>query len=227
LITRQRITILHKVYSLQILGSKISKIMGYSNFKKIRTVIKKFSLDLEMVQLFDTIQPVAPSAWLEESLATVNFLPLTNEKSKAERVISPILVEVAKQYQQQVTLFSGEDINISVNDDLSGECDFLFALQKPKLYVEAPIISLAEAKDEDMEWGLAQCAAQMYGAMLFNEAEGKNIDTIYGCATDGVEWRFMKLKDKLYSVDNKIYTDIKEVLGVWHYIIKLYLVKNN
>jgi hypothetical protein len=199
--------------------------MGYSNFKKIRTVVKKFNLDLEMVQLFDNISRVPPSAWLQESLATVNFLPLTNEKSKAERVISPILIEVVKQYQQQVTLFSGEDINVNVHDDLSGECDFLFALQKPKLYIEAPIISIAEAKDEDMEWGLAQCAAQMYGAVLFNEAEGKNIQMIYGCATDGVEWRFMKLKDKLYSVDNKIYTDIQEVLGVWHHIINLYLTK--
>jgi RNase P/RNase MRP subunit POP5 len=197
--------------------------MGYSNYKKIRTLIKKFSLDLEMSYLFPDVQPTAPSAWLQESLAMTAFLPPTNEKAKSERIISPILAEVVRHYQQRVTLFSGEDLNINTQDDLSGECDFLFSLQKTKLYIDAPIISLAEAKDEDMEWGLAQCAAQMYGAMLFNEAENQPITCIYGCATDGIAWRFMKLENKLYTVDNKIYTDIPEVLGVWHAIIGLYL----
>jgi hypothetical protein len=197
--------------------------MGYSNFKKIRTFIKKFDFDLEMVQLFDSVAHIQPSMWLKESLDTIHFLPLTNEKSKAERIISPILVEVVKHYQQQVTLFSGEEININPQDDLSGECDFIFALQKPKLYIEAPIISLTEAKDEDMEWGLAQCAAQMYGAMLFNQSEGKKIEVIYGCATDGIEWRFMKFQNKKYLLDTKIYTEISEILGIWHHIVKLYI----
>jgi hypothetical protein len=149
--------------------------------------------------------------------------PATNEKTKAERIISPILLEIAVDFKPYVSFFSGENIDISSEDDLSGACDFFFSLQAPKPYIEAPIVSLAEAKDEDMAWGIAQCAAQMYGAKLFNEAEGKNIDTIYGCATNGTEWHFMKFKKNFYSLDNKIYTDLTEILGVWHYIIKLYL----
>ena len=86
-----------------------------------------------------------------------------------------------------------------------------------------PIISLTEAKDEDMEYGVGQCAAQMYGARLYNEAEGKNIAFIYGCATDGVEWQFLKLENNSYFIDRKIYTDIREILGVWHIIMKSYL----
>ncbi|MBL7787420.1 MAG: hypothetical protein JNM36_16060 [Chitinophagales bacterium] len=120
-------------------------------------------------------------------------------------------------------MFSGEEININPQEDLAEECDFIFALQKPKPYVEAPIISLTEAKDEDMDWGMAQCAAQMYGAMLFNEAERRPITTIYGCATDGIEWRFMKLHQQLYTIDTKTYTAIPEILGVWHRIIRQYV----
>ncbi len=197
--------------------------MGYSSFKKIKTVVKQFNLDLEIIKLFDQIEPKQPSEWLEESLAIADFLPLTNEKSKAERIISPVLIEVAKHYKQKIALFSGENIDIDSTQDLSGACDFIFALQKLKPYIEAPIISIAESKDEDIEWGIAQCAAQIYGATLFNKAENRNIPFIYGCATDGTEWRFMRFEDSIFYLDSKIYTDLQEILGVWHYIIQLYL----
>ena len=197
--------------------------MGYSNYRKIKTVVKKFNLEVSWVSLFDQIESVEPSAWLAETLQISRLLPLTNEKTKSERVVSPILMEVSRNYLDKISFFSGEDLNIRPEDDLSGECDFFFALHPPKPYIDAPIISLAEAKDEDMDWGIAQCAAQMYGAKLYNEMEGKNIPFIYGCATDGIEWQFMKLENDIYYVDNKVFTDLREILGVWHHIIKLYL----
>ena len=197
--------------------------MGYSNFKKIKNVVKKFNLDLKVVRLFETITPIEPSAWLEESLALIEFLPLTNEKAKSERIISPILIEVTKAYKHQISFFSGESIDVDAQADLAGPCDFFLALQSPKPYIEAPIISIAEAKDEDMEWGQAQCAAQLYGAKLFNEAEGKNVPFLFGCATDGLEWQFMRFEKDTFYIDTKIYTDLKEILGVWHYVISLYL----
>ena len=196
--------------------------MGYSNFKKIKTVVKKFNLDMRLVNLFEKIEPVQPSAWLLETLEMGEIAPLTNEKSKSERIVSPILLEVAKQYRGKISLFSGEDINVKSEDDLSGPCDFFFSLQAPKLYVEAPIISLAESKDEDMEWGIAQCAAQMYGAKLYNDMEGKEIPVIYGCATDGIEWRFLKLENSIFYIDSKPMTDLPMVLGTWHHILRFY-----
>ncbi len=197
--------------------------MGYSNFKKIKTVVKKFKLDMQLVDLFTSITPIEPSAWLIETLEMAEIAPLTNEKSKSERIVSPILLEIAKQYRNKISLFSGEDINVRSEDDLSGPCDFFFSLQLPKLYVEAPIISLAESKDEDMEWGIAQCAAQMYGAKLYNEMEGKDIPIIYGCATDGIEWRFMKLENNVYFIDNKTITELPKILGTWHSVLQSYL----
>lgn len=197
--------------------------MGYSNYKKIKTVIKRFNLDMLMVNLFGNISPVQPSNWLLETLSIAESTPLTNEKSKSERVVSPILLEVVRKYVNEISLFSGEEINVRPEDDLAGPCDFFFALQAPKLYIEAPIISLAEAKDEDMEWGIAQCAAQMYGAKLYNEVEGKNIPIIYGCATDGIEWRFMKLEHGIFMIDNKVITHLPDILGAWHQVIQFYL----
>ena len=198
--------------------------MGYSNYKQIKSVVKKFNLDMRLLNLFnDEIENIEPSSWLLETLQIARGTPITNEKSKSERIVSPILLEVSRQYIDRISFFSGEALNVKPEDDLSGECDFFFALHPPKLYIDAPIISLAEAKDEDMEWGIAQCAAQMLGAKFYNEAEGKDIPFIYGCATDGIEWQFMKLENDVYYVDNKVFTDLKEILGVWNYIIKLYL----
>jgi hypothetical protein len=139
--------------------------MGSSNFKKIKTVIKKFKLDMQLVDLFDSVKPIKPSAWLIETLEMAEIAPLTNAKSKSERIVSPILLEIAKSYRNKISLFSGEDINVKSEDDLSGPCDFFFSLQLPKLYVEAPIISIAESKDEDMECGALlnvqhRCTAQ-------------------------------------------------------------------
>jgi hypothetical protein len=197
--------------------------MGYSNFKKMRSVVKKFQLDSRFTPLFQNITPIEPSQWLQDTLALGKLMPLTNEKAKAERVISPILMDVFKVYAERISLFSGESIDVAPEQDLSGECDFFFSLQTPKLYIEAPIIAVTECKDEDIEWGTAQCAAQVYGAKLFNEAEGLTIPVLYGCATDGVEWQFLRFENDTFFVDNTIYTHVPEILGVWHTILKSYL----
>ena len=197
--------------------------MGYSNFKKISQVTNKFGLDHELGDLFGKIKSTRPSNWLKESLVIAIEMPLTNEKSKAERLISPILSEVARAYRHELTLFSGEDLSVDAAQDLAGPCDFFFALHPPKMEMEAPVVSLVEAKDEDMDWGIAQCAAQMYAAHLFNEQHQKPIKVIFGCATTGVEWKFLKLENKIFTIDRHSLTDIGQVLGVWHQILPIYL----
>ena len=113
--------------------------MEYGDFKDIKTVSKKFKLDVRMSRLFDTVQIVEPSGWLVESLVMAELMPLTNEKSKSERIVSPILLEIIKSYADKITLFSGENIDIRPEDDLSGPCDFFFALHPPKPFIDAPI----------------------------------------------------------------------------------------
>jgi len=200
--------------------------MGYSKFKKIETVTKTFGLSVKRKYLFENIVSLELSSWLTETLRMAKNFPLRNEKVKSERIVSPILVEVANAYQEYVTLFSGEDLEINADENLSGACDFFFTLVPDSAYLEMLIISLVEAKDEDMDYGIAQCAAQLYGAKLFNEMDGKNIPVLYGCATDGVEWIFIRFENNTFHIDKQIYTDVKEIIGVWHHIIDLYIVKD-
>ena len=197
--------------------------MGYSNFKKLNQVTKKFGLDARITDLFPVISPVKPSDWLSTSLEIAVKMPLTNEKNKSERLVSPVLMEIAVAFQDYVTLLSGEDVTLNAADDLSGPCDFFFGLHPQKPYLETPIISLVEAKDEDLDWGIAQCAAQLYAANLLNKQEGKDISTLYGCATTGVEWLYLKFENNMFWIDRKPQTDINQILGTWHWIMTYFI----
>jgi hypothetical protein len=197
--------------------------MGYSKYKKIKKVAEKFNLDAQNTVLFQDIAPCLPSAWLADTLKKASIMPLTNEKTKSERIISPILLEIAEFYASGFTLFSGEELEVNAEQDLAGECDFFFIPYPNKPYLVSPIITLVEAKNEDMEAGKAQCAAQMYGAYLNNEAEGRQVPFIYGCTTDSIEWQFMRFENGIFYIDKKTYTHLPEILGVWHHILNLYL----
>jgi hypothetical protein len=199
--------------------------MGYSNYKTLKQALKKLQIDEVSANLFPTIAEVQPSDWLKTTLSLANEMPLTNEKSKSERLISPILLEVSLAYKSYITLYSGEDLVVDVAQDLSGECDFFIAKHPRKDVMQAPIITLAEAKDEDMDYGKGQCLAQMYASQRFNDEEGHKQPFIYGCVVTGGDWKFMKLVEKQIIIDKETYylSDLTKVLGIFHQIIKSFL----
>lgn len=196
--------------------------MGYSNYKNFKQTLKKLNLEETDLSLFPNVVPVEPSDWLRETLAFADRVPLTNEKSKSERIVSPILLEIAMHFEQQITLFSGEDLTVDPSIDLSGECDFFFAKHPRKSVMQAPVITLVEAKDEDFEYGQAQCTAQMYASMRYNQEEGKPLPFIYGCAVTGGEWRFLRLENQSITLDIRTYylVELPQILGVFHQIIE-------
>lgn len=175
--------------------------MGYSNYKKLRQVADRFGLETRKVRLLKSITAVAPTNWLVQTLELADTIPLSNEKVKSERIISPVLTEVHQLHKDKLTLFSGEELNIEPENDLSGVCDFFFSAKPESYLLEAPIVSLTEAKDEDLDYGIAQCTAQMIGAQKYNERHGEHIPTILGCATTAGEWKFLKLEGKTLYID--------------------------
>ena len=196
--------------------------MAYSNYKTLIQVVDKFGLEVERGKFFNNITPVSPSDWLVKSLEIASTLPSSNEKAKSERFIFPILMEVYDTYKDKLTLFSGDELNVEPENDLNGACDFFFS-QKPNAFLlEAPIVSLAEAKKENMDYGVAQCTAQMIGAQKYNEQKGKIIPIIWGCATTAGEWKFLQLKgNKLYVDTDNYYVDKLDVLlGVFKAIFE-------
>lgn len=195
---------------------------GYSNYKKLRQVVDKFDLKVRQVNLLEGVQPFPPSDWLTTTLSIAYSIPMSNEKVKSERVISPILSEVHQLYKNKLTLFSGEELNVLPDDNLNGACDFFFSSVPNAYLLEAPIVSMTEAKDEDMDYGIAQCAAQMIGAQIFNQQSGQPVDVIWGCATTAIEWKFLKLTGKTLYIDEASFTTerIDKLIGAFRWIFK-------
>lgn len=197
--------------------------MGFSNFK-LADIVKKFDLKINQnTDIFANIPEIAKSDYLEFVLA--NYLPLAvninTEKARSEMIIAPILLDVKQKIQPKISLFSGKDLTVDPSQELNGECDFIISLSPEQLFITAPIITLVEAKKEDIIGGLGQCAAQMLGAQIFNQREENKISSVYGAVTTGTVWRFLRLSDRLLDIDNKEYYigDVCKILGIFHWII--------
>ncbi|WP_338043173.1 hypothetical protein [Okeania hirsuta] len=83
-------------------------------------------------------------------------------------IISPIIVELRKYFNRQISLFSGTEFNVDKSKGLTGRCDFIISYSPKQLEVTAPVVKIVEAKNDNIKSGLAQCIAEMVAAQLFN-----------------------------------------------------------
>jgi hypothetical protein len=197
--------------------------MAYSDFK-LNELIKDFSLTLrDSVDLFSTVAEVESSEYLNYTLK--ENIPLavaiSSEKARSEMIIAPILLEVRRKLNYQIGLFSGVDFTVDSTKGLSGICDFIFSKNPEQLLIRSPVVTIVEAKNENLKNGFAQCMAEMVAAQIFNQREGNDIPAIYGVVTIGTIWRFFKLQNQVIEVDfNEYYIEsINKILGILLHIV--------
>lgn len=192
--------------------------LSYSNFT-LENAQKNFELTLEENQdLFDEIQPVKPS----EILTTIlrEYIPLATaintEKARSELLISQILADVRRQLNYRISLFSGTEFNVEEELGLQGYCDFLLSFSPEQYFLTAPVITIVEAKNENIIRGLGQCVASMVGAQLFNQRSGNPVKVIYGAVTTGTNWKFLTLEEKIVRIDAGEYyiKEVDKILGI-------------
>jgi len=180
--------------------------MPYSSFT-IRKVQKDFSVEIiEKTDLFSGTESREISNHLKETLAdNVSLAAAINtEKARSELIIAPVLIEIRKMFNKKISFFSGIELNVDKERDLTGFCDFIISQSPEQLFLNAPVITVVEAKNENIMGGLGQCAAEMIASRIFNEQEGTILSKIYGVITSGNIWKFLKLED------NKIYIDLDD-----------------
>jgi activator of 2-hydroxyglutaryl-CoA dehydratase len=139
-----------------------------------------------------------------------------SEKARSEMIIAPILVDLRRQLQERVNLFSGIEFDVDKDKGLNGFCDFIISESPEQLFINAPVITLVEAKREDIMAGLGQCVAEMVAAQIFNEREGNDIPVVYGAVTSGTNWRFLRLEEQVIEIDLIEYylSDVNKILGI-------------
>jgi len=198
--------------------------MSYSQF-----TIDKAKRDLaitivEGVRFFpETIVSINPSPRLETILEDLPWaVAVGTEKARSEVIINPVLLEMRRILNREISVFSGEQFDVDINAGLNGICDFLISRSPEQLIIEAPTIVVVEAKKADLKLGLGQCIAEMVAMQRFNEAARQSVKTVYGCVTSGTQWRFLKLESQIVTIDLNDYSlpPIEQILGFLIWMVK-------
>jgi len=195
--------------------------MPYSQFTTLRKVKEAFNLTIvEGHRCCAKSGLIAPSEmltlYLRESLP---FVASASEKARAAGIIYPVLLEVRRILQRQVSFFCGEEFTVEEAVGLSGEVDFLVSRSSQVLEIEAPTLVIVEAKKANLRTSFGSCLATMVAAQKFNDLKKTSITTIYGAVTSGTQWRFLKLEGKEVTIDLTDYPlpPVEQILGllVW------------
>lgn len=192
--------------------------MSYSEFKSIAEVCNRFDLNIDESQnLFTDIATVEVSELLQQILK--RNIPLANaintEKARSELLIAPTLLEIREIFNNEVGFFSGSDFTIDSELGLNGYCDFILTASREIYEIQRPVVTLVEAKNENIKGGLAQCIAEMVAAQRFNERDNVNLP-IFGAVTTGLIWQFLRLDGNFVWIDLQEYyiRDTPKLLGI-------------
>lgn len=202
--------------------------MSYSDFRNLEKIQTDLNLTLEENRnLFKDNYSVEASDYLKQTLE--EYLPLATaintEKARSEFLIAPILAEVRRQTNYQVSLFSGTEFDVDSAQGLSGFCDYIISCSQEQYFIRSPVIIVVEAKNENIKGGLGQCIAEMAAAQIFNQRQGKAVKVIYGAVSTGTTWKFITLEDQVATIDTMEYyiNEVEKVLGILLTPIKLIL----
>ena len=196
--------------------------MSYRDFSYLGA-LHGFALQETTCDLFPDLTPLPPSDWLRESLRRMVKYgrPVPSEKAKSEFIVAPILAEVGHRNAPHLTIHSGIRLDVAPEQGLNGECDFILAGGATAYALQAPILAMVEAKRSEVEQGMGQCVAQMFGARLYNEKDGLPAEAMYGCVTTGETWQFLKLNGNTLIIDSQRYylDTIERLLAVLQSIV--------
>lgn len=192
--------------------------MAYSDFTLAKA---KNALNLtldERQSLFRDVVGVESSSLLRQTLDenVVLATAIGSEKARSEFLIAPILSEVRRQLNFQIGLFSGAEFNVDPNQGLVGFCDFILTAATEQYFINTPVVTVVEAKNENIIGGLGQCAATMVAAQIFNSRAENGMEMIYGAVTSGTNWKFLILEQTVLRIDPVEYhiSQINKILAI-------------
>jgi hypothetical protein len=181
--------------------------MAYTDFT-LEAAEAELGITARPGALFPELRPVAVPAWLQDLLARGMRLALVSEKARSEFIVAPILLAVRDLSGERIAILSGHRLDVDPGRRLVGDCDFILALSDPLPRLRAPLLTVVEAKKNDIEAGLGQCVAQMVAAQVYNEQSGRPLAAVSGCVTTGEDWQFLRLAGTAVTIDQgRLYID--------------------
>lgn len=191
--------------------------MAYSRFTLTR-VEQDFGLTIGAADLFPAVPPVPPAP--ETARLLTRNLELAaaqgTEKASSELLIAPLLADLWELSGRLLAVYSGVELSVDPARELDGVCDFLITPAPQVVPVRAPVMAVVESKRYEVSSGYAQCAAEMVAALELNRREATGRTTVYGAATNGGEWQFLRLAGTRLDIDTRIHpiSDPARILGI-------------
>src|SRR5262249_37552929 len=124
--------------------------MTYSDFD-LSKVQHTLGLSIKQETLFSGVESLPIPQWLQEALDKGIQLGLSSEKARSEFIVAPILLTVRDLTNRNFHIHSGQRLDVDPALGLIGECDFIIAHSPPLPVLKAPIVTIVEAKKNDIE----------------------------------------------------------------------------
>ena len=183
---------------------------------------EKHGIRVQDSVLFEDAAPLDPSPTLVDYLHRGRHLRLANERARAHRLVDPVLYEIELLYKGKITTIPEPYLEAKGFEGLSGNPDFILSAGTTTKVV--PIVAVVEAKKEDMDGGLPQCAAELYASYLLDKGVPSRL---HGCVTIGTDWRFLSFdgETKQVVLDPTTYliSHLPRILGIFRAIIDVSL----
>lgn len=204
--------------------------MAYRHFDFVQ-VLKQFELQHTVAPLRLELGAVPFPENFRSTLEEGISLGLRggSEKARSEFIVAPILLAVRLLLARRITVHSGLHFDVDKSLGLVGECDFLISSgDNLPMLVNTAVLSVVEAKKQDIEAGLGQCVAQMVAAQQYNKQSQHSTPYVYGCVTTAESWQFLQLEQQQLIFDANRYqiapssfeSDISSLLGAFRAMLE-------
>lgn len=204
--------------------------MTFSTFTNAEVVYQRLGVRIvpvdQVIAVGDAVEPSAALVLMLERGRKIAGRS-GGEKARSESLIAPVLAEVEALTGARV--FSGRSVVVEGEASLVGEFDFALTAPDPGIQFGPPFLTIVEAKRDDFDYGLAQCAAAMVAAMHLNRDAGWH-GTVYGAVTNGTVWQLIAVGDSATILaENRRFTldQLDVLLGALVGIVRASLALGN
>ncbi len=186
-------------------------------------VQQALGLQLAEADLFSGVAALElPAAFSERMHTDVALgLAINTEKARSEFIIAPVLAELRRLLGGRFGLFSGVEFDVDAARGLNGYCDFILTRSPLQSVLTAPVVTIAEAKNDNLRTGLGQCIAAMVAAWEFNAKSAAAVSIVHGVVTTGSAWKFLQLSGTKVTLDVEEYfiAELGRIMGILAHVL--------
>jgi hypothetical protein len=148
-------------------------------------------------------------------------LAVNTEKARSEFIIAPVLLELRRLLGGRFGLFSGVEFDVDAARGLHGFCDFILTKSPLQSVLTAPVVAIAEAKNDNLRTGMGPCIAAMVAAQEFNARSSAPVAVVSGVVTTGAAWKFLRLSGSVVTLDVPEYfvAELGRIMGILAHIL--------